>query len=209
MDFVPKILLWITILKKPWICGIDYTEFLSTSLVTCSTTITLGFINYCSSITSMSPVYNVYCRCTRYCASIMVCVWPLSPLILWSWCCCSCCNKLGWWRYISCCNIPYWLYVGKYLLCWTSSAKTLTKTYFSNCVTVYSSTTSSIIFHLLYNISSLQFYRYVWLSFLNFSIWTCFILIKVWNIKIVLKSCKGESYLNSRYVSLYALSLLM
>jgi len=145
-------MLWIIVLKEPLICRINYPIFLS--LVACSIVGTLGSINYCSSITLMSYIGSVCYKCTYYCAFLMVCIWPLSPsscgvnvvaIVVTNW-------VVGNTSIVVTYLIDFvWAHICRV----SCSIEISIEACFSNCVTIYSSTTFFVVFPPLNSTSGL------------------------------------------------------
>ncbi len=121
----------------------------------CSIVVTLGSTNYCSSITLTSYICSVCYKCTYYCAFVMVCVWPLSP---------SSCEVsvvaivvTNWVVRDTSIVIAYLInFVWLDICCVSGSTKISIEAYFSNCVAIYSSTASFVVFPPLNSTSGLD-----------------------------------------------------
>ncbi len=103
------------------------------------------FYKLLSSITLMSYICSVCYKCTYYCAFIMVCVWPLSPssyevsdvaIAITNW-------VVGDTSIV----VTYLIdFVWANICCICCSIEISFEACFSNCVTIYSSTTSFVVF---------------------------------------------------------------
>jgi hypothetical protein len=93
-----------------------------------------------SSITLISLVWKICYDCTYYYASIMVCVWPLSPsscevgvvVVVTDWVDGNTSTIVVDFMWVDTCCAPYFV-------------KTSIKTFSSNCATIYSSTDSFVV----------------------------------------------------------------